>query len=132
MTETRRPLSPHLEIYRWQVSNTLSILHRATGAFMSLGAVGLVAWLLALAGGPDSYMRVMPLFGGLPGELLLAAWTFCLCYHLCNGVRHMLWDVGVGFDKRVARLSGWAVVGTSTLLTLVIWIVAIGTRGGGV
>jgi succinate dehydrogenase / fumarate reductase cytochrome b subunit len=127
MTESTRPLSPHLQVYRWQVSNTLSILHRATGAALSLAAVALVAGLLALAAGQSAFAQFLWIFTGLPGQLLMVAWSFCFFYHLCNGVRHLAWDIGRGFDKQVARRSGLFVVAASTVLTLAFWV---GLRAG--
>lgn len=121
MPELSRPISPHLQIYRWQVSNTLSILHRLTGVGLSFGALALTAWLLALASGPTAYLQIAEIFRSLPGQLLLLAWTFCFFYHLCNGLRHLAWDAGHGFDKRVARKTGLVVVAAAVVLTLAFW-----------
>lgn len=114
-----RPLSPHLQIYRPQLTSTLSITHRATGIVLSLGAVVLTYWLLALAGGEASYESARGLLGSLPGLLALAAWAFSFYYHLCNGVRHLFWDIGVGFDLKSVYASGYTVIGVSLVLTLV-------------
>lgn len=113
-----RPLSPHLQIYRPQLTSTLSITHRATGIMLSLGAVVLTYWLLALAGGETSYEAARGLLGSFPGLLALAAWAFSFYYHLCNGVRHLFWDVGVGFELKSVYASGYAVIGASLVLTL--------------
>jgi len=120
-----RPLSPHAQLYRWQISNTLSILHRLTGIAMSLGALALVGWLLALASGETAFALAGWAFGSLPGQLALLAWSFCFFYHLCNGLRHLAWDAGFGFDKLVARKSGVAVVIAASLLTASFWAVAL-------
>ena len=125
MSQVSRPLSPHLQVYRWQISSTLSILHRATGVALSLGALGLVSWLLALATGQVAYGKLASALGSLPGQVLLVGWTFCFFYHLCNGLRHLAWDAGYGFDKSVARKTGMAVVVAASLLTVVFWIVAL-------
>ena len=125
MSQASRPLSPHLQVYRWQISSTLSILHRITGVALSLGALALVSWLLALASGHEAYAQLTGAFGSRPGQLLLGAWTFCFFYHLCNGLRHLAWDAGYGFDKSVARKTGMAVVVAASLLTVVFWIVAL-------
>ena len=125
MSPVSRPLSPHLQVYRWQISNTLSILHRLTGVALSVGAFALVSWLLALASGQGSYAQFSWAFTSLPGQLFLIGWTFCFFYHLCNGLRHLAWDAGYGFDKSVARRSGIAVVTAASLLTIGFWIVAL-------
>lgn len=113
-----RPLSPHLQIYRPQLTSTLSITHRATGIVLSLGAVVLTYWLLALAGGETSYTAARGLLGSFPGLLALAAWAFSFYYHLCNGVRHLFWDIGVGFELKSVYASGYTVIGVSVVLTL--------------
>jgi succinate dehydrogenase / fumarate reductase cytochrome b subunit len=125
MPQVSRPLSPHLQVYRWQISNTLSILHRLTGLALSLGALGLVGWLLALASGQAAYADFSWALGSLPAQLLLIGWTFCFFFHLCNGLRHLAWDAGQGFDKAVARRSGLVVVAGAFLLTIVFWAVAL-------
>lgn len=121
MPQLSRPLSPHLQIYRWQVSNTLSILHRLTGVALSFGALALAGWLLALASGPTAYLQVTEVFRSWPGQLLLLAWTFCFFYHLCNGLRHLAWDAGHGFDRHTARKSGLLVVAAAVIFTGAFW-----------
>ncbi len=120
-----RPLSPHLMIYRWQISNTLSIIHRATGFAMSFGALALIVWLLSIANGYDAYSIASSLFGSILGTLALFGWTFCFFYHLCNGIRHMFWDIGKGFDKQIARQSGLFVVSAAIVLTVGLWAVVL-------
>lgn len=125
MAQASRPLSPHLQVYRWQISNTLSILHRLTGVGLSLGALVLVGWLLALAGGQAAYAQVSTVLGSWFGQLLLVAWTLCFFYHLCNGVRHLFWDAGYGFEKAAARRSGLLVLAVAGVLTLVFWVAVL-------
>ena len=125
MSQASRPLSPHLQVYRWQISNTLSILHRLTGVVLSLGGVALVAWLLALASGQAAFTGANVLLGSLLGQLALVGWTFCFFYHLCNGLRHLAWDADRGFDREFARKSGIAVVAASVSLTVIFWAVAL-------
>ena len=125
MSRESRPVSPHLQVYRWQVSNSLSILHRLTGLALSLGALALVGWLLALASGQTAFAQVSWAFGSLFFQFLLITWTFCFFFHLCNGVRHLAWDADYGFDKSVARRSGVGVVGATVILTAVFWFVAV-------
>ncbi|MCK6371034.1 MAG: succinate dehydrogenase, cytochrome b556 subunit [Gammaproteobacteria bacterium] len=126
--QANRPLSPHLGVYRWQISNTLSIFHRLTGVAMSLGALVLTGWIVSIAAGPDAYLDLVDALGSPPGVLALAGWTLCFFYHLCNGVRHLFWDAGKGFEIPEARRSGIMVVVTSTLLTLVFWIAILAGR----
>jgi succinate dehydrogenase / fumarate reductase cytochrome b subunit len=105
-----RPLSPHLQVYRWGIGNSLSILHRATGVFLSVGLLVLSCWLIATAIGGDAYGAVMELYGSVWFRVPLAGWAFCFFYHLANGVRHLFWDVGLGFERGSIRTSGIAVV----------------------
>ncbi len=127
MPDVQRPLSPHLQVYRWQISNTLSILHRLTGVALAAGAVVLVAWLLAVASGPAAFLRIAAVLRSIPGQLVLLGVTFAFCYHLANGVRHLAWDAGYGFDKHTARRSGAAVVAIAAVLTIAIWVAAFAT-----
>lgn len=129
MPERDRPLSPHLSVYKWEISNTLSILHRMTGVFLSIGAVVLVVWLVAAASGLRSYELLIGLLRGPIGSLLMLGWSYCFFYHLANGIRHLVWDVGYGFDRQTARMSGWAVVLVSVILTVAFWLALIGNNG---
>ena len=129
MAANQRPLSPHLQIYRPQITSVLSILHRMTGLFLAFGAMFLVLWLIALASGPERYTLVLELLVSPPGLIMLAGWTFAMFYHLCNGIRHLFWDAGMGFELPQATMSGWAVVIASAVLTVAVWAVAI--LGGG-
>lgn len=131
MGQANRPLSPHLDIYRWQITNTLSILHRMTGVVLTTGAVALAIWLVALASGPDAYLGVMDLLGSPPGLLLLFGWSFCFFYHLCNGIRHLCWDAGWGFELPRMRATGMTVVAGSIVLTVLFWLVVVASGGGG-
>jgi succinate dehydrogenase / fumarate reductase cytochrome b subunit len=110
MDRVERPLSPHLSVYRWQVTNSLSILHRLTGLFLAVGIAFLVWWLVALASGPDAYAGAQRVFANPWFKLPLAAWIACFFYHLANGVRHLVWDAGFGFDRAQIRAGGWAAV----------------------
>jgi succinate dehydrogenase / fumarate reductase, cytochrome b subunit len=125
MRTTDRPLSPHLQIYRWQLTSVLSILHRATGLALSAGTVLLVWWLVAAASGPDAYEGVENFLGSWLGFLLLFGWTLSLFYHLCNGIRHLVWDTGRGLDLKSTYIGGWLVVGGTAALTLIAWIAGI-------
>ena len=125
MAISNRPLSPHLQIYKPQLTSVLSIMHRATGVFLTLGTLLLVYWLIAAATGPESYAYAQNIIGSMLGLLILFAWTWALFYHLCNGIRHLLWDAGHGFEIEALYKSGWAVVIASVVLTLLCWIIAL-------
>jgi len=121
MPARTRPLSPHIGIYRWQIGNTLSIMHRLTGIALALGLVALSYWLISLAGGEESYRVAARLFAGPCGVLLLIGWTLAFFYHLLNGVRHLLWDVGLGFERAQRHATGWLAVLGALGLTLCVW-----------
>ena len=129
MAEPSRPVSPHLQIYRWQITMALSILHRASGVFLSLGAVVLVWWLIAAEQGVESFDQAQKLLTSTLGQLCLFAWTAAFFLHLCNGVRHLFWDVGLGFEKSTSQRSGWLVMVLTALLTAGTWIVGLDLLG---
>jgi succinate dehydrogenase / fumarate reductase cytochrome b subunit len=118
MSSANRPLSPHLQIYKPQLTSIMSFLHRLTGLGLVLGAAVLVAWLIAAAHGAAAFDRAQSLAGAWYGRALLFLWAFALFYHLCNGIRHLFWDAGLGFELKTVYLSGWSVVIVSILLTL--------------
>lgn len=122
MRNSGRPLSPHLSVYRWPLTMTISILHRVTGGLLSLGLVVLTAWLLAAADGSMSYSHLADLLRSGIGRTLLAALSFAFFFHLANGVRHLAWDLGFGFEKSQANASGWVVVAATLLLTIAYWL----------
>jgi succinate dehydrogenase / fumarate reductase, cytochrome b subunit len=103
-----RPLSPHLSVYKFMYTMALSILHRITGVALSLGLVLLVYWLVALASGEGHYERAYRLLSHGFIQLLIAGWLLAFAYHLCNGIRHLTWDVGQGLEKHEARRSAFA------------------------
>jgi succinate dehydrogenase / fumarate reductase cytochrome b subunit len=113
-----RPLSPHLQVYRPQLTSVLSILHRLTGIALSLGTIPLVAWLSAIAMGPGVYLRVYLWYSSPLGITMLLGWAFCFYFHLCNGIRHLFWDVGWGYELNTVYLSGWIVLAATTGLTI--------------
>ncbi len=122
MTYHNRPLSPHIQIYRPQLTSVLSITHRLTGVALSAGSLLIIAWLAAGAAGPTAYHGVLSFMRSWIGLLLLFGWTFSICFHLCNGLRHLFWDAGRGFELRTIYASGWTVVATSVVLTIGVWI----------
>ncbi len=117
----QRPMSPHLGIYRWQLTMMLSIIHRATGIALSVGTILLVALLVSLAAGPESFNAVRGLIASPIGIVLMIGWTWSLFFHLCNGIRHLMWDIGWGFEIPRAYATGWTVVAASLIFTIAIW-----------
>ena len=118
-----RPLSPHLGVYKFMYTMSLSILHRLTGLAASFGFLLFAWWLMALASGHDSYQRVMEFLLTPFAKLLLVGFTFAFVYHFCNGIRHLVWDTGRGLERAQARRSGWLVIVLALLLTaLVVWL----------
>ena len=113
-----RPLSPHLQVYRLGFA-WLSILHRATGVFLSLGLLVLSCWLIAAAIGEESYAAITAFYGAAWFKVPLTGWAFCFFYHLANGVRHLFWDAGLGFSHAGIRIGGIAAVIFAVVATLV-------------
>ena len=128
--QKERPLSPHLQVYKPQMTSMLSILHRATGVFLALGTPVLVFWLCAIASGPEGYAHMQGCFENWFGQLVLIGWTYALFYHLCNGIRHLFWDVGRGFEMETLYTSGKVVMVLSVLLTAITWYLAVANAGG--
>jgi len=122
MSDTKSPLSPHLSIYRWPITMTLSILHRVTGVAMSGGLIVLCAWLISAAAGAADYERVVSLLSTMIGKLMLIGFSFAFFFHLANGVRHLVWDVGYGFEKHQANASAWFVLLLAGGMTAAYWM----------
>ena len=121
MSNNGRPLSPHLSIYRWPITMTMSILHRATGVAMSVGFIVLAGWLFDAAMGAETYAAMMSYLDTMVGKLLLMGWSFAFFFHLSNGVRHLIWDSGRGFEKTTANASAWFVLLSAIVLTALFW-----------
>jgi len=119
---SQRPISPHLGVYKFMYTMSLSILHRLTGCVATVGFLVFVWWLMALASGPDSYAGAMQLLSSPFAKLLLVGFTFSFVYHFCNGIRHLVWDTGRGLERAQARRSGAFVIVAAVVLTaLAIW-----------
>ncbi len=122
MAPDNRPLSPHIQIYRPQLTSVLSIAHRGAGVALGVGAAFFAFWLLAAAAGPEVFRCAQAFFGSIFGIVVLAGFSFALFYHLCNGIRHLFWDAGIGLELDEAYRSGWAVMAASVLLTAGAWV----------
>ena len=122
-----RPLSPHLQVWRWHITMWGSILNRATGVALYVGALILAGWAVALASGQDAYIAYTGMLGTPLGLLVMLGLTFSLYYHLAAGVRHLFWDAGKGFDPKLADLTGVAAIGFAVVATLATWAIAFMT-----
>jgi succinate dehydrogenase / fumarate reductase cytochrome b subunit len=128
MTRRARPLSPHLQVYKPQITSVMSILHRISGIILALGAFGLAWWLLAAARGGDAWTTAAEVLASPFGKLALFGFSLALVYHLLNGIRHLLWDAGWGFSMPQVYRSGYVVAALSVIFTAAIWFFAM--RGG--
>lgn len=123
--ERDRPRSPNIQIYRPQLTSVLSIINRISGVVLSIAAVGLVAWLIAAAEGPQVYSAAQSALTSVAGRIVLFGITFAFFLHLCGGIRHLVWDAGYGFELQTIYASGWTVVGASLVFTVAAWIAAL-------
>jgi succinate dehydrogenase / fumarate reductase cytochrome b subunit len=120
-----RPLSPHLQVYRWPLSMALSITHRVTGVGLAIGTLLLTWWLVAAAVSEDAFATVQWFLATPVGMLLLFGWSAALFFHFFTGIRHLVWDVGYGFEKPGYNRSGWAVIIATVAATILLWIVGV-------
>jgi succinate dehydrogenase / fumarate reductase cytochrome b subunit len=124
-----RPLSPHLTIYKPPITMTMSILHRITGGALYFGTLLVAWWLIAAAVSEEYFDFVNGIFGSWFGRLVLFGYTWALMHHMMGGVRHLIWDTGVGLEKHTATKIGWATIIASVVLTLLVWIAGYMARG---
>ena len=128
--KVERPLSPHLQIYTPLVNMVMSILHRMTGAALYLGTIILAAWLVAAASGPQAFATVSDLLDTWPGRLVLLGYTWALIHHALGGIRHFIWDFGVGYDLDTVDKLSWGTIAGSIILTAFVWYLALFGLGG--
>ena len=124
-----RPLSPHLQIYRWPITMATSIAHRVTGVGLAIGTLVVAWWLLALAAGPQYYDTFSMIARHPLGQIVLFGFVWSLTYHLLNGIRHLAWDIGLGFDVPTANRSAFAVIALSLLLAVAVFAYAYAAKG---
>ena len=120
MPINQRPISPHIQIYRPQLPSILSILHRVTGLFLVLGLVAVCSWLVCVALGEEFFQIFNSIGSTLIGKILTLGLVFSLVYHFLNGIRHLIWDYGYGFELTSVYVSGWLVFLLSIVVTLII------------
>jgi succinate dehydrogenase / fumarate reductase, cytochrome b subunit len=128
MALRERPMSPHLQIYRRQLTSVMSILHRISGLLLTVGVIGLAWWLLAVDAGGERYAQAARIVASPLGLLVLFGFSLSLVYHLLNGLRHLLWDMGWGFEIDETYRSGWAVAALTIVFTAAIWFATFGAR----
>ena len=131
MASGDRPLSPHLQVYRPQITSTLSILHRMTGVGLWAGALLMTYWIASATYGPEAFAQAQSVLGSWFGRLVLLGLTVSMFYHLGNGIRHMAWDIGWGYEMPKLVASGWAVVVFSIAMTFLTFAAGYALRGGG-
>lgn len=129
MNPSPRPMSPHLSIYRPQISSVLSILHRITGMALFFGSALVVLWLWSAAYAPAFYSTLYAAMSSIPGQICLLGWMAAFYFHLGNGIRHLFWDMGVGFTLPVMNRSGIAVLLFAAVMTALTWFIALTTTG---
>ena len=123
MDSVKRPLSPHLQVYKPQLTSVLSITHRATGVFLSLGTLLLSCWLVGLASNELAFAKLNEHINAWYGQIGLIAFVFSLYYHLANGIRHLFWDAGIGLNIETTYKTGYAVIAISIILTVITFLI---------
>ena len=126
MNDSKNPLSPHLQIYRWQISSLLSITHRISGIINLLALILIFFWLLILSFGENNYELFLILINSFFGKFILIGFTWSMSFHLLSGIRHLIWDLGYGFEIKTANISGVIVIISSLVLTILFWLFARG------
>jgi succinate dehydrogenase / fumarate reductase cytochrome b subunit len=127
--EARRPLSPHLQIYRPMLTMMMSVAHRLSGAALATGFVLLAWWLVAISQGPEPFAVVNRFFASVPGQILLFVYSWALLHHMLGGIRHLIWDTGHGLDKVSIEVFAWATIIGSTTLNVALWLVGYWLKG---
>ena len=126
MSDSKNPLSPHLQIYRWHVSSLLSITHRISGIINLLALILIFFWLLALSLGENNYESLLLLTNSFVGKFVLIGFAWSMSFHILSGIRHLFWDLGYGFEIKTANISGLIVIVSSLVATIIFWLLARG------
>ena len=126
MNDSNNPLSPHLQIYRWQISSLLSIAHRISGIINLLALILIFFWLMLLSFGESNYELFLLIINSFFGKFILIGFTWSMSFHLLSGVRHLAWDLGYGFEIKTANISGIVVIISSLIVTIIFWLLARG------
>ena len=126
MSDSKNPLSPHLQIYRWHISSLLSITHRIAGVINLLALILIFFWLLGLSFGENNYKLFLLIINSFFGKFILIGFTWTMSFHILSGIRHLAWDLGYGFEIKTANISGIIVIICSLVLTIIFWLFARG------
>ena len=126
MNDCKNPLSPHLQIYRWQISSLLSITHRISGVINLIALILIFFWLVVLSFGESNYELFLLIINSFFGKFILIGFTWSMSFHLLGGIRHLAWDLGYGFEIKTANISGIIVIISSLALTIMFWFFARG------
>jgi len=126
MNDNQNPLSPHLQIYRWHISSLLSITHRISGVINLIALTLIFFWLLILSLGENNYELFLETINSFFGKFILIGFTWSMCFHILSGIRHLVWDMGYGFEIKTANISGVIVVVFSLVLTIIFWLLGRG------
>ena len=126
MNDSKNPLSPHIQIYRWHISSLLSITHRISGIINLLALILIFFWLLVLSFGESNYELFLLIINSFFGKFILIGFTWSMSFHLLSGIRHLSWDLGYGFEIETANISGIVVIILSLVLTIIFWLLARG------
>jgi len=126
MNDSKNPLSPHLQIYRWHISSLLSITHRISGVINLLALILIFFWLIVLSFGESNYELFLLIINSFFGKLILIGFTWSMSFHILSGIRHLAWDLGYGFEIKTANISGIIVIICSLVLTIIFWLFARG------
>ena len=126
MKDSQKPISPHLQIYRWHISSLLSITHRISGIVNLLALILIFFWMIALSLGENNYESFLLIINSFFGKFILIGFTWSMIFHLLSGARHLVWDLGYGFEIKTANISGIIVIISSLVLTIIFWLLAKG------
>ena len=126
MNDSKNPLSPHLQIYRWHISSLLSITHRISGVINLLALILIFFWLIFLSLGENNYQSFLLIINSFIGKFILIGFTWSMSFHLLSGIRHLVWDLGYGFEIKTANITGVIVIISSLALTIIFWLFARG------
>ena len=126
MNDSKNPLSPHLQIYRWHISSLLSITHRISGVINLMALILIFFWLIAFSFGENNYQSFLFIINSFFGKFILIGFTWSMTFHVLSGIRHLIWDLGYGFEIKTAKISGIIVIISSFILTIIFWLIARG------
>ena len=126
MNDSKNPLSPHLQIYKWHISSLLSITHRISGVINLLALILIFFWLIVLSFGESNYELFLLIMNSFFGKFVLIGFTWSMSFHLLSGIRHLVWDLGYGFEIKTANITGSIVIISSLVLTIIFWLFSRG------